>query len=176
MVPYTAEDVYATLARVVPYDWKGFFAERVYAVQPRAPLGGIEGAGWKLVYSDQPNAYQKLRAKSSKLVDASFSLGIWVKEDGTIADVVTGSPAWDGGLGPGMKIVAVGGRAWAPEVLAEQVKAAKGSTAPIEIAVQQGDVLKTLRVSYHDGERYPHLERDASRPDLLTAILAPRTW
>ena len=63
MVPYTAEDVYATLARVVPYDWKGFFAERVYAVQPRAPLGGIEGAGWKLVYSDQPNAYQKLRAK-----------------------------------------------------------------------------------------------------------------
>ncbi|HEY4572929.1 MAG TPA: M61 family peptidase, partial [Thermoanaerobaculia bacterium] len=175
VVPYTAEDVYATLGKIVPYDWKGFFAERVYAVQPRAPLGGIEGAGWKLVYTDQPNAYQKLRARSSKLVDESFSLGIWVKEDGTVADIVTGSPAWDAGLGPGMKIVAVAGRAWDADVLPEEVKAAKGASAPIEIAVQQGDVLKTFKVNYHEGERYPHLEREASKPDLLGAILAPKS-
>ena len=175
VVPYTADDVYAALGKIVPYDWKGFFAERVYAVQPRAPLGGIEGAGWKLVYTDRPNEFQKLRAKSSKLSDESFSLGIWVKEDGTVADIVTGSPAWEAGLGPGMKIVAVDGRAWTAEVLPEEVKAAKGSSAPIEIAVQQGDALKTFRVNYHDGERYPHLERDASRPDLLGAILAPKS-
>jgi predicted metalloprotease with PDZ domain len=176
VLPYTADDVYTALGKVVPYDWKSFFAERVYAVRPRAPLGGIEGAGWKLVYTDRPNAYQALRARSSKLVDESFSLGVWAKEDGTIADIVTGSPAWDGGLGPGMKIVAVDGRAWTTEVLSEEVRAAKGGATPIEVAVQQGDVLKTLRVSYHDGERYPHLERDATRPDLLTAILAPKSW
>ncbi len=176
VVPYTADDVYATLGKIVPYDWKGFFAQRVYAVQPRAPLGGIEGAGWKLVYTDQPNAYQRLRAKSSKLVDESFTLGIWAKEDGTVADIVTGSPAWEAGLGPGMKIVAVGGRTWTADLLPEELRGAKGSKEPIEIAVQQGDVLKTFRVSYHGGERYPHLERDASRPDLLTAILAPKSW
>lgn len=172
---YGADDVYATLGKIVPYDWKGFFAERVYAVQPRAPLGGIAGAGWKLVYTDQPNAYQKLRAKSSKLVDETFSLGIWVKEDGTVDDIVTGSPAWDAGLGPGMKIVAVNGRAWTTEILPEEVPAAKGASAPIEIAVQQGDALKTFRVNYHEGERYPHLERDASKPDLLGAILGPKS-
>ncbi len=175
VVPYTAEDVYAALGKIVPYYWKAFFAARVYAVQPRAPLGGIEGAGWKLIYTDQPNAYQKLRARSSKLVDESFSLGIWVKEDGTVADIDPGSPAWDAGLGPGMKIVAVAGRTWAPEVLPEEVRAAKGGSSPIEIAVQQGDVLKTFRVNYHDGERYPHLERDASKPDLLGVILAPKS-
>jgi predicted metalloprotease with PDZ domain len=176
VIPYTAEDVYAALGKIVPYDWKGFFAERVYAVQPRAPLGGVEGAGWKLVYTDQPNAYQKLRAKSSKLADESFSLGIWVKDDGTLNDVVTGSPAWEAGLGPGMKIVAVAGRAWAPEILSEEVRAAKGTKEPIEIAVQQGNALRTFLVNYHEGERYPHLERDASRPDLLGAILAPKSW
>jgi predicted metalloprotease with PDZ domain len=175
VVPYTAEDVYAALGKVMSYDWKGFFAERVYAVQSRAPLGGIEGAGWKLVYTDQPNAYQKLRAKSSKLADESFSLGIWVKDDGTISDIVPGSPAWEAGLGPGMKIVAVAGRAWTPEILPEEVQAAKGSSAPIEIAAQQGDALKTFRVNYHAGERYPHLERDASKPDLLGVILAPKS-
>ncbi len=158
-----------------PHDWRGFFAERVYAVQPRAPLGGIEGAGWKLVYTDQPNEFQKLRAKSSKRIDESFSLGVWLKDDGTIDDIVTGSPAWEAGLGPGMKLVAVGGRAWAPEAVPEAVRAAKTSKAPISIAAVHGDVLKTFQVNYHEGERYPHLERDASRPDLLAAILAPKS-
>jgi predicted metalloprotease with PDZ domain len=176
VVPYTDSDVYEALGRVVPYDWRGFFAERVYAVQPHAPLGGIEGAGWKLTYTDQPNAYQTLRAKSSKRIDESFSLGIWLKDDGTIDDIDPGAPAWEAGMGPGMKIVAVDGRAWTPEILAEQIQAAKGSQAPIEIAAQQGDVLKAFKVSYHGGERYPHLERDASKPDLLAMILAPRSW
>jgi predicted metalloprotease with PDZ domain len=176
VVPYTADDVYAALGRIVPYDWRGFFSERVYAVQPRAPLGGLEGAGWKLVYSDQPNAFQVLRARSSKRIDESFSLGIWLKDDGTIDDIVVGGPAWEAGLGPGMKIAAVAGRAWTADVLPDAVQAAKGSTAPIEIAAQQGDVLKTFRVKYHDGERYPHLERDASKPDLLAPILAPKSW
>ena len=172
--PYTADDLYAALGAVVPHDWRGFFAERVYAVQPRAPLGGIEGAGWKLVYTDQPNEFQKLRAKSSKRIDESFSLGVWLKDDGTIDDIVVGSPAWEAGLGPGMKLVAVGGRAWAPEAVPTAVQAAKASTAPITIAALHGDVLKTFQVNYHDGELYPHLERDASRPDLLAAILAPK--
>jgi predicted metalloprotease with PDZ domain len=176
VVPYTADDVYAALGRIVPYDWRGFFSERVYAVQPRAPLGGLEGAGWKLVYSDQPNAFQVLRARSSKRIDESLSLGIWVKDDGTIDDIVVGGPAWEAGLGPGMKIAAVAGRAWTADILPDAIQAAKGSTAPIEIAAQQGDVLRTFRVSYHDGERYPHLERDASKPDLLVPILAPKSW
>jgi predicted metalloprotease with PDZ domain len=59
VVPYTEDDVYAALGQIMPYDWKGFFAERVHAVQPRAPLGGIAGAGWKLVYTDQPNASRR---------------------------------------------------------------------------------------------------------------------
>jgi predicted metalloprotease with PDZ domain len=174
VVPYTADDVYAALGRLVPYDWRGFFAARVYAVAPRAPLGGFEAAGWKLVYGPQPNEYQAARARSSKLIDASFTLGLWVKDDGAIDDVVVGSPAWEAGLGPGMKLVAVGGRAWAPALLAEAIRAAAGATAPIELTVQQVDVLKTFRVAYHDGERFPHLVRDPARPDLLSAILAPR--
>jgi predicted metalloprotease with PDZ domain len=175
LVPYTADDLYAALGAVVPHDWRGFFAERVYAVQPRAPLGGIEAAGWKLVYTDQPNEFQKQRARSSKRIDESFSLGVWLKDDGTIDDIVAGSPAWEAGLGPGMKLVAVGDRAWAPEAVPEAVQAAKTSAAPITIAAVHGDVLKTFQVNYHEGERYPHLERDASRPDLLAAILAPKS-
>jgi predicted metalloprotease with PDZ domain len=174
VVPYTADDVYAALGKIVPYDWRRFFAERVYAVTPHAPLGGIEAAGWKLAYTDQPNDYQKQRAKVSKFHDESLSLGIWVKEDGTLNDVVIGSPAWEAGMGPGMKLVAVAGRTWTPEVLTEEIQAAKGGTGPIEITATVGETLKTFRVKYHDGETYPHLERVEGRADLLAGILAPK--
>lgn len=176
VVPYTDDDVYNTLNRVVPYDWRSFFAQRVYAVQPRAPLGGFEAAGWKLVYTDQPNEFQKARAQSTKLVDASFTLGLWIKEDGTIDDIVVGSPAWEAGLGPGMKLAAVDGRKWAPSVLPEEIRAAKTNTKPIEITAEHGDVLRTFRVDYHEGEKFPHLERIGSQPDLLSVILGGRTW
>ncbi|HZF10337.1 MAG TPA: M61 family peptidase [Thermoanaerobaculia bacterium] len=174
VVPYTADDVYAALGKLVPYDWRGFFAERVYAVAPRAPMGGLAAAGWKLVYTDRPNEYQKARARSVKQIDATFSVGLLLKDDGTIDDIVIGSPAWQAGLGPGMKLTAVDGRKWAAEVLSEEIQAAAKSTAPIELTVEQGNAVKTFRMSYHEGERYPHLERDEKRPDLLEAILAPK--
>ena len=36
------------------------------------------------------------------------------------------------------------------------------------------DVVKTVPLDYHGGGREPHLERDASKPDVLGQILASR--
>jgi predicted metalloprotease with PDZ domain len=173
-VPYTADDVDAALGRIVPYDWRGFFAGRVEAIAPRAPLGGLEAAGWKLVYDERPNAYQAALAAIQEIVDLSLSLGIWVKKDGAVADVVVGSPAWQAGFGPGMKVVAVDGVKWSPEAAAAALPAAAHRTAPIAVTVEQGDEIRVLQIDYHGGERHPHLERDPARPDLLQAILAPK--
>jgi predicted metalloprotease with PDZ domain len=173
-VPYVADDVYAALGRVVPYDWRGFFASRVEAIAPRAPLGGLEAAGWKVVYDERPNDYQAAVATVQETVDLSLSLGIWVKKDGTVSDVVVGSPAWNAGFGPGMKVIAVDDVKWSPEAAAAALLAAAHRTAPIAVTVEQGDELHALRIDYHAGERHPHLERDPARPDLLQPILAPR--
>jgi len=173
-VPYAADDVYAALGRIVPYDWRAFFASRVEAIAPRAPLGGLEAAGWKLVYDDRPNEYQAAIAKILETVDLSFSLGIWVKNDGGVIDVVIGSPAWNAGFGPGMKVVAVDAVKWSPEAAAAALQAATHRTTPIAVTVEQGDQLRVLQIDYHAGERHPHLERDPAHPDLLQAILAPK--
>jgi hypothetical protein len=37
--------------------------------------------------------------------------------------------------------------------------------------VKDGDYYKTLSIDYHGGEKYPHLERDSSKPDLLSEII-----
>ncbi len=174
VVPYTLDDVVAALNAVAPYDWRGFFQQRVYEVNPHAPLGGIENGGWKLVYSDKESDMQKSNAGRRKSTDASYSLGFAAGEEGVIGDVIPGSPADQAGIAPGMKLLAVNNRRFTPELLRTAIKEAKSDREPIDLLVENGDVFKTCAVNYHDGERYPNLERDSSKPDILSEILKPR--
>jgi predicted metalloprotease with PDZ domain len=169
--PYTFDDVVNTLNEVTPYDWRGFLNERIYAVNPHAPIGGITNGGWKVVYSDKPNTQIRLADHSRKSVDLSFSLGLLLKEDGTVMDVNPNLAAFKAGLAPGMKIVSVNGRTWSSDVLHEAIASAKTSTAPIELVVENGSFTETYKVNYHDGERYPHLERDNTKSDVLGEVI-----
>jgi hypothetical protein len=40
--------------------------------------------------------------------------------------------------------------------------------------VKDGEFYSSHRVDYHDGERYPHLERDAGKTDVLSEIVKAR--
>ena len=173
--PYTLDDLVAALNEIAPHNWREFFQTRVYAPNPRAPLGGIEGSGWKLVYTDELPDMLKAHEAADKLTDLSFSLGLKVKESGAIQDVIPESPADKAGVAATMKLVAVNGRRWTPEILRTAVKTAKTNSAPLELLVENEDYFKTCKLDYHDGERYPRLERDATKPDLLTEILKPLT-
>jgi hypothetical protein len=45
---------------------------------------------------------------------------------------------------------------------------------PTELLVRSADTFRTVRLDYHDGLRYPHLERIEQAPDRLSSILQPR--
>jgi predicted metalloprotease with PDZ domain len=176
VIPYTLEDVTAALNNVTPYDWKGFFQKRVYEINPRAPLGGLENGGWHLAYTNEPTAFLKCAETVRKITDLSFSLGISVNtEDGLIKTVVPGSPADRAGIAPGNKLVAVNSRSWTPELLRTAVKFAATHAAPVQLLVRNDDYFKTCDLDYHDGPKYPCLERDPGKPDLLDDILKPLT-
>jgi predicted metalloprotease with PDZ domain len=175
VVPYTLDDVLTALNEVAPHDWRQFFQARVYDITPRAPLGGIEGAGWRLVYSNTVPDMLKSAESAQKFTDLRFSLGLTIKEDGAVQDVIPGSPADKAGVGAAMKMVAVNGRRWTADLLRTAVKAARTNTAPIELLVENEDYFKSCKLDYHEGEKYPRLERDATKPDLLKEILKPLT-
>src|SRR5689334_7400655 len=173
--PYTFDDVVNTLNEVMPYDWRGFLNERIYAVNPHAPMGGITNGGWKVVFTDKPNKQIRIADHGRKSIDLSFSLGLLIKEeDGTVMDVNPNLAAFKAGLAPGMKIVSVNGRTWSSEVLHEAIAASKTSSAPIELVVENGSFTETYKVNYHGGERYPHLERDNTKPDVLDEVIKSR--
>jgi predicted metalloprotease with PDZ domain len=172
--PYTFDDVVNTLNQVVAYDWRGFWTERLTNHGPGAPLGGIEGSGWKLVYDETLSEMQRGGEGNWHFVDAEDSIGLNLREDGTITDTIEGMPSALAGIGPGMKLIAVNGRKYSPEVLRDALKAGKTATAPLELMVENSDYYKTYKLDYHGGERYPHLVRDESKPDLLSEIYKAR--
>jgi hypothetical protein len=48
-------------------------------------------------------------------------------------------------------------------------------TEPLELLVENEDYFKTAELTYGEGEKYLQLERDATKPDLLSEILKPLT-
>jgi predicted metalloprotease with PDZ domain len=174
VVPYRLEDVVATLTELVPYDWKGFFAERVDSTSSGAPLGGLENGGWRVVYRDTPPEEAGDGAQGGQGGGLLYSLGMTLRQEGVVGDVVPDLPAAQAGLAPGMKLVAVNGRRFSNALLRQAIKEAKGASEPIELLTEDREFFKTFRVDYHDGERFPALERDSSKPDLLEQIIQSR--
>ena len=169
---YTFDDVVAALDRVQHDDWASFLRDRL---DGKVGLtGGIEAAGWNLVYTDQPGAMAKARASKSGTQDFFYSLGCYLDKNGKVDEVRWDSPAFNAGLGTGMTVMAVNDLAFAKDTLADAVKAAVTDKAPIRLLVKDFNRFRTISIDYHDGLRYPHLQRIAGKPDLLTRILAPR--
>jgi predicted metalloprotease with PDZ domain len=171
---YTFDDVVSTLNQVVPYDWRGFWTERLTSHVPGAPLGGIEGTGWKVTYDENRSEMMKAWEDSHNELNASFSIGLIVKEDGEIEDTIEGMPAARAGIGPEMKIVAVNGRRFDFQVFRDALFASKSSSQPLQLLIENTDYFRTFNLDYHGGEKYPSLVRDESKPDMLTDILRPR--
>jgi predicted metalloprotease with PDZ domain len=175
VVPYHFDDVIAALNKVVPYDWAGFLKERLTSLAPHAPMGGIENGGYKLTFTDQPNEITQAQMAASGNTSEWWSIGIDVTGDGHIEDVLVGSAADKAKLGPGMQIVAVNDRQFTGSLLNDAITNAKGTQNPIELIVVNTGVYRVLNLDYHDGLRYPHLQRVDGTPDYLDEILAPMT-
>ncbi|WP_293828259.1 peptidase M61, partial [uncultured Brevundimonas sp.] len=174
--PYTFDDVVAALNGVVANDWATFLRSRLDADGPdaRAPLDGLARGGWRLTYADTPTDYMKTLYSELKRNDFTYSLGFQTGEGNKIRSVQWNGPAFKAGLAVGMEIVAVGGQASTPDRLTAAVTAAKDPAVPVTLIVKDGDQFKTVVLDYHDGLRYPRLERIPGAPDRLTDILTPR--
>ena len=172
--PYTFDDVVNGLNEVVAFDWRGLLEKRLTSLAPDAPLQGLEMAGWRLAYGTEPSAFQRATDHRKKRFDLRASIGVMVDpKDGALIDVVPDSPAFRAGLGPAMHVVAVNGRKFSEEGLRTAV--ARSATERIELLMENAETFRTYQLEYTGGARYPYLERIAGKPDLLSAILAPRT-
>jgi predicted metalloprotease with PDZ domain len=171
--PYDADEVFRTLNQVVAYDWKGFFTTRLQSKTKAIPLGGVEGGGYRLVYNTGANMFTDAWTLDGS-VNALGSLGIHVGADGTVDDAWPDNPAFAAGLSNGMKIVAVNGRRYSSDIFSRALAASKTSTSPMELIVDNAGYFTTIKIDYHGGVRFPHLEHTPGAEDLLRTIAAPK--
>ena len=172
VVPYTFEDVVNNLNAIQPYDWAAFLRERLTTKASHAPLGGIVNGGYRLEYTEQPNEFVRASESRDRGVNAWYSLGFRVA-DGAVTDVLMGSPAYNAGLGPSMRLVAINGRRATDELLRDAIREAKGRHEPVELIVENAGFFQVLKINCQDGEKYPHLVREPKTAALLDDILKP---
>jgi predicted metalloprotease with PDZ domain len=167
--PYTFEELVSALNGIAPYDWAGFFHEKLNSTSPDAPTGGIENGGWKVVYNDQAPTIPGRRGQPGD----RYSIGLLLADDGQVEDSIVGGPAYNAGITSGMKIIAVNSRVYTHDVLEDAIKSTKDGSNSITLLVLVDDFYKTCAIDYHGGQRYPHLLRDESKPDYLDDLAKP---
>ena len=171
---YTFEDVVAVLNDVLAYEWRSFLLGRLTSLD-RDPLDGITRGGYRLVYSQEPGKYFESLESRAKSTSFWYSLGLSVDREGKIKTVRWEGPAFKAGLSPGMQIQAVNGvMSDVAGRLKEAVKVSVNTTGPIELTIKDQDHSRVARIDYHDGARYPHLQRIEVQRPLLDCILAAR--
>ncbi|HXW17036.1 MAG TPA: hypothetical protein VEJ39_01955 [Candidatus Acidoferrales bacterium] len=172
---YTFEDLVSTLNGIAPNDWASFFHTRLNSTDAGAPLGGITGGGWKLIYNDEPNVILSAGEAVSGGGDFTASIGLRVNRDGTVVDAIPGMPAFESGLSPYLKIIGVNSRQFSIDELKRAIQDSKMNSAAIEIQADNAGTLESHQIQYHGGNRFPHLERVDGTPDYLDEILKPLT-
>ena len=171
---YTFDDVVTTLNDIMPYDWGHFLHTRIDVVAQEPPLDGLARAGWHLAFTEDPSPMTKSVEMYRKGIDLTFSIGLTLSGTGMIGSVQWNSPAFHAGLREGTQIIAVDGLALdSPATLTDAVKQAQFTTAPMTLLIQDGKHFRTVAVNYHDGLRYPHLQRVPFTPDRLADIITP---
>jgi predicted metalloprotease with PDZ domain len=168
--PYTFEELVGDLNAIAPFDWATFFHTRLDSTAPEAPTGGIENAGWKVIFNAEPLKLSGRRANTGDL----YSIGLQVGGDGMVSDAIVGSPAFEAGVSSGMKVIGVNGRVYTQELLEDAIKSAKDTSNPIVLLLIVDDYFQTSTINYHGGVRVPHLVRDDAKPDYLDSIIKAR--
>ncbi|MDL2341129.1 MAG: peptidase M61, partial [Pseudomonadota bacterium] len=104
----------------------------------------------------------------------TYSIGLTIDKDAKVTATQWDSPAFNAGIVPGAKILAVNGTTYDMDGMKAAITAAKDG-APLVLLIQRGDRFESISVPYSGGLRYPWLERAApgKAPTGLDLLLAP---
>ncbi len=174
VLTYDFDEVVRTLNAVQPYDWAKFLDTKLRQPGQPAPLNGLEKGGYKLVWKEEPNIFDKESMKESNVFNLTHSLGITLNKDATITSVMWNSPAFRANIVSGAKIIAVDGYAYSKDGLTSAIKAAKDNKTPVRLLIERNKRYTQIDIAYSGGLRYPHLEAIGQGETAIDRLLSPR--
>ncbi len=170
--PYRRDDLVDALNSVFKYDWSGLISRRVESTQSEFEAAVAGELGYQFIAQKDPVVVPQSTFRSTGGIDLYDSLGLVISNDGTVRNLLLGSPADRARMQPSMKIVGVGDFAWSASRLHEAIQNGLDGT-PISLKYLEGDVIRTLQIHYYGGPRMLNLVRTETSADRLADILKP---
>ncbi len=174
---YSFEDVVKALNAVQPYDWATFLRARLDGhTAPERLWMALLAAVTSWFIQRRPSIISGT-PKCARKADRPDLFPWHDRRRGRPADRrALGRACLQGRTDRRHQIIAVNGIAFDVDRLKTAIKDANKTGAAIELLVKNGDRYRTVKIDYHDGLRYPHLERSGQRgctsgSDPLTAKL-----
>lgn len=174
VLTYDFDEVVRTLNAVQPYDWAKFLDTKLRQPGQPAPITGIEKGGYRLVWKEEPNVFDKERMKEGSNVDLTHSLGLTLDKDAKVTSVFWDSAAFKAGVVSGAKILAVGAYAYSKDRLTDAIKTAKDGETPVRLLIERNKRYDQIDIAYSGGLRYPHLEATGKGETAIDRLLMPR--
>ena len=173
VLTYDFDEVVRTLNAVQPYDWAKFLDTKLRQPGQPAPMTGLDKGGYRLVWKEEPNIFDKEIMKEGNTVNLTHSLGLTLDKDAKVTSVFWNSPAFKADIVNGAKVIAVGGVAYSKERLTDAVTAARDGKTPVRLLVERNKRYEQIDIAYSGGLRYPHLESTTKGETAMDRLLAP---
>ena len=170
---FTRGEIVSILNTLSPFDWDGFFRERINGKAPMAPLSGLTLGGYRLTFGSEPTAFFRDQEKRSGELNFNYSLGMSVSKAGHVTGVIWDGPAFKAGLTTASEVLAVNGRTFAEDTLRDAIISAEGGKDPIKLIVRTGRVVREVALSWNGGLRYPRLEKVGVGETSIDKLLSP---
>lgn len=170
---FTRSEIVSILNTLSPFDWDGFFRERINGKAPTAPLSGLTLGGYRLTFGSEPTAFFRDQEKRSGELNFNYSLGMSVSKGGHVTGVIWDGPAFKAGLTTASEVLAVNGRTYAEDTLRDAIITAEGGKDPIKLIVRTGRVVREVALSWNGGLRYPRLEKVGVGETSIDRLLSP---
>ncbi|KHL24906.1 peptidase M61 [Croceibacterium mercuriale] len=171
---YDFDEIADTLNQVFPHDWRAFLTLNMRTAGLPAPVEGIEAAGYRLVWKEEPNPARAGQMASTSFLDLLYSLGVNLSSSGEVTQTLWDGPAFRAGLVDGMSVVSVDGQEYSADAMKAAITAAKTSKQPIRLIVKRDETITPLEITYDGGLQYPWLEPAAEGEQALDRLLTAR--
>jgi predicted metalloprotease with PDZ domain len=174
VLTYDFDEVVRTLNAVQPYDWAKFLDSKLRQPNQPAPLAGVEKGGYRLVWKEEPNIFDKELMKEGGSFNLTHSLGLTLDKEAKVTSVMWNGPAFKANIVNGAKIIAVDGYAYSKDGLTSAIKIAKEKKTPVRLLIERNKRYEQIDIAYSGGLRYPHLEPVGQGETAIDRLFSPR--
>ena len=175
VVPYDLPEIVEILRGLADFDWESFLTRRVTQTQEALPLDVVGRCGYRIRYTSRAPWKPSIPSKNFKDAGIAIqdSIGLGIDQDGTITKVVPDTIGHRAGLRRDVRVVGVNNLTFSHKRLLDALVDIEEPPDNVELLLIEDERFRRVPLFWWNDPWSAVLDRDASKPDILSQILTP---